>query len=353
MKQWLKLIIDAPQKKGLPILSFPCTSLMGISVKELINSSDLQAKGMKSVAQHVDSAAVVSFMDLSVEAECFGAEICFTDNEVPTVVGSIISSYEEAEHLSIPAVGTARSHIYVEALGKAVKLIDDRPVLAGCIGPFSLAGRLMDVSQIMMDCYEEPEKVHLVLQKTTMFIKEYALAFKNVGANGIVIAEPLAGLLSPDFVEEFSSFYMKEIIEAVQDDDFLVVYHNCGNNTPRIIESLSKMGAGAWHFGNAIDMSKVMPLVPSHILVMGNIDPAGEFAHGTVASIMRATESLLTQCASYPNFMISSGCDIPPHARWENIEAFFAAIHNFYQENVPDLFGATGGEDFSNFTCKK
>ena len=48
---------------------------------------------------------------------------------------------------------------------KACQEISDRPVLAGCIGPFSLAGRLMDVSEIMILCYEEPELVHAVLGK--------------------------------------------------------------------------------------------------------------------------------------------------------------------------------------------
>ena len=34
---------------------------------------------------------------------------------------------------------------------------------------------------------------------------------------------------------------------------------------------------------------------------------------------------LLNRCAAHPNFIISSGCDIPPMSPWENIDAFFAA----------------------------
>ncbi len=30
----------------------------------------------------------------------------------------------------------------------------------------------------------------------------------------------------------------------------------------------------------------------------------------------------------YPNFLISSGCDIPPITPWENIDAFFAAVQS-------------------------
>ena len=69
-----------------------------------------------------------------------------------------------------------------------------------------------------------------------------------------------------------------------------------------------------------------MKATPADILVMGNIDPAGQFANGTVASITAATLSLLDKCGSFPNFVPSSGCDIPAHAKWENIQAFFAAV---------------------------
>jgi len=83
MKKWVEDLRTADVKKTMPILSFPSVSLMGITVKELINDPDLQAKGMKAVADEVDSAASVSMMDLSIEAEAFGAKIQMSEDEVP------------------------------------------------------------------------------------------------------------------------------------------------------------------------------------------------------------------------------------------------------------------------------
>ena len=57
--------------------------------------------------------------------------------------------------------------------------------MGGCIGPFSLAGRLMDVSEAMINCYEEPEMVHIVLKKATKFLIDYISAYKEAGADGI------------------------------------------------------------------------------------------------------------------------------------------------------------------------
>ena len=59
MKAWLEELRLAPKKKAMPVLSFPCIQLLDISVKELIASGEMQAKGMKLVADRIPSAAAV------------------------------------------------------------------------------------------------------------------------------------------------------------------------------------------------------------------------------------------------------------------------------------------------------
>lgn len=333
MKKWVQDMIEAPVKKAMPVLSFPAIQLMNISVKDLISDSDLQAKGMKAVADRTDAAASVSLMDLSVEAECFGSEIHISDDEVPTVVGSIIESEEDADALKIPEIGSGRTQIYIDAIEKALSLITDRPVFAGVIGPFSLAGRLMDVTEAMVYCYDEPDMVHTVLDKVSTFIINYMKAYKAVGAHGVVMAEPLAGLLSPALAEEFSSDYVKKIIDAVQDDEFIVVYHNCGNCTIQMIDSILDTGSPVLHFGNAIAMDDMMTHIPETVIAMGNVDPAGQFRNGDIQSIQDSTKEIMKKCCKYKNFVISSGCDIPPMSKWENIDAFFDAVKEFYNAN--------------------
>lgn len=331
MMNWVDEILSAKQKKGFLILSFPAIQKMGITVKELISSSDLQAQAMKIVADSTpEAAASVSMMDLSLEAEAFGSTIHLSDDEVPTVTGSIVNSEEDADALKVPEIGAGRTQIYIDAIEKSVQLIKDRPVFAGVIGPFSLAGRLMDVSEAMIYCYDEPDMVHTVLEKVSEFLINYINAYKAVGANGVLMAEPLAGLLSPALEEEFSCEYVKKIVAATQTEDFLVGYHNCGNCTVHQINSIAENGCRMLHFGNAIDMADMVPKIPSNIVVMGNVDPAGQFRNGTPESVKTSTVELMEKCSSYPNFVPSSGCDIPPLSPWDNIQAFFDGIHEFY-----------------------
>ena len=170
MRAWLDALVAAPVKKAMPVLSFPSVALLDISVTELISHSEKQAEGMVRIAQRCDTAAAVSMMDLSIEADCFGSNIRYSDEDVPTVLGGIVNTQADADALQVPAVGAGRSGRYIEAIRQAKAAINDRPVFAGVIGPFSLSGRLMDVTQAMLFCYDEPEMVHTVLSKVTQFL---------------------------------------------------------------------------------------------------------------------------------------------------------------------------------------
>lgn len=330
MEGWLRQQLTAEKRRALPLLSFPSIQLMGVTVRDLISDSSLQAKGMVEIARRCPAAAAVSMMDLSVEAECFGSQICISDGEVPTVVGAVIETLEDAEAMRVPKTGSGRTGLYVDAISEALKLISDRPVFAGVIGPFSLAGRLMDITNIMINCYEEPEMVHVAMEKATDFLLAYTLAYKAAGANGVVMAEPVTGLLSPDLCKEFSSPYVKKIVDAVQDDHFIVIYHNCGPTVSRMVPEILSTGAAAYHFGNAVRMEDVLSQMPPDTLTMGNVDPVSAFCNGAPEKVREDTLAVMEACCKYPNFLISSGCDIPPASPWENIDAFFSAVEEFY-----------------------
>ena len=313
-------------QRAMPVLSFPAVQKMNATVEQLVKTSELQAQAMEIVAHSTDTLAAVSLMDLSVEAEAFGASVRFSPDEVPAVTGQLVSDEDEADALEVPDLDAGRAKVCAEGIRLAKQRIQDKPVLSGMIGPFSLAGRLMDVSEIMYICFDEPETVHKVLEKATEYLISYGTLLKEAGADGIVMAEPLAGILNPNMAEEFSVPYVRRIIDALQDENFAVIYHNCGNSVPSMLEQIFSQGAAAYHFGNAVDMADVLSRAPSDVLCMGNIDPAGQFTLGTPDSIRAATRELIARCGGYKNFVPSSGCDIPARAKWENINAFFEAL---------------------------
>jgi len=102
-----------------------------------------------------------------------------------------------------------------------------------------------------------------------------------------------------------------------------------------MLESIASTGAMAYHFGNSVDIERDIILrLPESVTVMGNVDPVGVFRMGTPETVRSDTFGLLERCEKYPNFVISSGCDIPPMTPWENIDAFFSAVDEFYNKRT-------------------
>ena len=95
-------------------------------------------------------------------------------------------------------------------------------------------------------------------------------------------------------------------------------------------ESLVSNGAAAYHFGDAVDLKEMLEKMPENVPVCGNISPSEQFLNGTPDSMKSAVTQLLKKCSVHRNFVLSSGCDIPPASSWENINAFFEASKDFY-----------------------
>ncbi len=328
MKQWVADIIHQKEVTAMPVMTHPGIELNGNTVREAVSKGKVHAEAVIKLTQAYQSAAACTIMDLTTEAESFGAEIAFSDEAVPAVVGHMLTDVKSINELQVPSLSAGRIPQYLKANLLAARAIQDRPVFAGCIGPFSLAGRLYDMSEIMVLIYEHPDEAHTLLAKCTQFIEKYCEALKQTGVNGVLMAEPAAGLMSNDDCKTFSSAYVKYIVNKVQDDNFIVVLHNCGNQG-HCTEAMVETGAAAYHFGNKCQMEEVIKEVPPTALAMGNLDPVSLFKDGTPEQMRKATLDLLEKTRQYPNFVLSSGCDTPPHTPIENVNEFFKALDDW------------------------
>jgi uroporphyrinogen decarboxylase len=325
MKPVTKKALSSSTRVAMPILTFPGGRLIGASVKQMVHDAAKQTAAQLLLRDRFHSPALLSAMDLSAEAEEFGATVQFSDHEVPTVIGRLVSDLLSVDSLPVPPVGSKRTRVYLDTIRYLSREKGDSLLLAGLIGPFSLAGRLFGVSEALLATAMEPEGITPLVEKTTRFLIAYARAFKNAGADGLIMAEPTAGLMSPAAMMEFSSSYIRRIIDAVEDQHFQVVLHNCGARIGHLAAK-RESGASVLHFGKPMDIVAALKQVPPDFLICGNLDPAGVFINSTPGEVASLTEQLLAETAGYRNFIISSGCDIPAHSPMANIDAFFSAV---------------------------
>jgi uroporphyrinogen decarboxylase len=328
MLGWKESILSSPRRLALPIMTQPGIALIGANVREAVSNPKVHYRAAKILAERFPAIAATIMMDLSVEAESFGSTIVFGDHEVPTVTRRLVDTVDSIERLRVPDITEGRLPMNISVASRLADTITDRPVFAGCIGPISLAGRLFDVAEMMMAMYMDAATIHLLLEKCMRLLLAYVSAFKKAGANGVIIAEPVAGTLSPELCAAFSSAYVAQIVEAVQDDSFIVILHNCGDTEP-LLESMEATGAWGIHLGNKCNIVAAIKTIHPERLVLGNLDPVSIFKDGTPSAVYDAATVLLNATARHPNFVLSSGCDIPAGTSIENVEAFYSAVKDF------------------------
>jgi uroporphyrinogen decarboxylase len=330
MKSWINQQLSNKTRISIPIMTHPGIELIGKKVIDAVQDGEVHAQAIKKLAEVYPSAATTVIMDLTLEAEAFGCQIEFQENDMPHILGRLLTCAEDIENLKVPDLYAGRMQEYLKANKLTVELGIDKPVLAGVIGPFSLAGRLYDVSEIMMACYIEPDSIMLLLDKCTEFIINYCRELKRIGCSGVVVAEPAAGLLANEDCQVFSSLYVKRLVDELQDETFTIVLHNCGNRG-HCTDAMLYTGANAYHFGNAIDMVETLKYCPKDKLIMGNVDPVGVMKMQSPTEIKAYISDLLKRTSGFDNFVLSTGCDLPPHVPAENVQAFFGALDEYNQ----------------------
>ncbi len=317
---------SSPRPPVMPIGAYAGLALTGARVRDVVTDSEAQVASVLALHERLGTPSLLTAMDLSAEAEAFGASVRLTDDEIPAVLGRLVRSAGEVADLGHPVPGDGRTRVHLEAATDLVAA-DCGLVLGGMIGPFSLAARLFGVAEALEATLSEPATIHAILVQVTPFLIDYARSFRDLGAAGVIVAEPAAGLLSPRGLAAFSVPYVRRIVEAVQDERFSVVLHNCGAK-PVHLERTLECGADAYHFGAPMDLAAAVARADGRAVICGNVDPT--FIHdGPPDVVHSAAERLLRDVASADGsgaFVLSSGCDLPPGTPLENVAALCRAV---------------------------
>ena len=320
-----RLVLSSPQPLPMPIATYPGMALTGALVRDVVTNPHAQFEIQAALRGRYRTPVVLSAMDLSAEADAFGCEVRLSDHEVPSIPGRLVTSRAEADRLAVPQPGDRRTGVYLEAVRLLRRVTGHPLVLGGCIGPFSLAARIVGVKEAMELTVLDPDLMHRVLEKSARFLAAYVRAFSDAGAHGLIMAEPAAGLLSPRSMTAFSSDYIRQIAAAVDPARFTLILHNCAAKVVHLPAMLAT-GLTAFHFGAPMDLPVALGKVPAKVILCGNLDPAAVFCQMTPEEVSVRTADLLAATAGHRNFVISSGCDLPPDSWLASLDAFFDAV---------------------------
>lgn len=306
----------------VPLGTYPILKECGKTAQDVLTDPDQQMVALKKISEKIPTDMLLSFMDLSVEAEALGLNIEFNEKSSPQVTEHPIKNEEELAKLVVPDPQTAgRMPVYT----KVQKLMTKEfTVMTGSYvaSPFTLAGLLMGAEDLAMNTIMKPEFCYKTLEFTVDVLKNYANALVEAGADFIVVLDPTAVLLSAKSYEEFILPYNKKLFEQI---DAPVVLHTCGN-TKHILPHMGQTGAQALSLDALVNMKEAAEIVPEDIVLMGNLDPVRVFKNLTEEEVYQKAKEQLAEMKKINNYVLSSGCDIPYETKIENIVAFCNAV---------------------------
>ncbi len=348
------------QLAGRPVDRPTCYSGMGNAT-----TAGLEKLGLRFAEVHGDPAkmaalaassvelfgyeAAVAPFDLCVEAEALGCRMNTYESLdallYPTIKEKAIKSQEEISRFAVPSDLRQRGRIPIirEAL-RQLRAGVGREAAVGTylLGPFTLAGQLMELDQLFMLSLGERELIRGLLRKLTPVVVELAEDFLQAGADFITIREMGAAsdILSPRAFQDLVQPLLQEIASRISGPKIL---HICGQ-TDKIVEMMAGCGYDALSVEQKNDVSATRTKIGSGPLVFGNLDAFNLLVKGSPGQVREAVQAALDAGVD----SIWPGCDIWPEAKLENLQAMVETTNSegagrWHRNGHPSAALAGGG----------
>ncbi len=315
-----------------PLMGFPGLKAVNSTIKLAQQNYGEHYKVLQALVQRFHPDIIFPLMDLSVEANALGRYTVFPEEDMPTVTPNDFKIEQLHKLKSINIAFDTRLQGYVEMI-KLMGLSFPAALFRGAYvtGPYTLAAQIMGSDAAAMATITDPDKLQTLCECTTLVIRDYVRLLVGAGAQIVCILEPSAVMLGPEQFERFSSDFVGIITQDCSSSDVALIYHTCGN-TMHLIEKMAGSGVDAVSLDSpkvGVDLKEVAERLNEKTIVIGNINPTGDILNATPDVVAHTVSHLLKEMDPYPNFILSTGCDLPLETPLENIKAFMDTGRNY------------------------
>jgi [methyl-Co(III) methanol-specific corrinoid protein]:coenzyme M methyltransferase len=290
------------------------------------NPKLLAATAVSSYKLFGFECAVVPY-DITVEAEVLGCTVNMYPHKeeiiYPTIKEKAINTIED---LKIPddLSSSGRVPVVVEAI-KLLKTEVSNELAVGTyiLGPFLLAGQIMELEGLLKKAYKDAEEINRILNVLTDFIIQLARVYKDAGVDYITIREmgASADVLSPRMFRSLIKPHLDKIMHEI---DSPKVLHICGNTNPIVVD-MADTGADAISVEAKNDVEKTRKLLGKDTLVFGNLDTYQVLCLGTPEDV----EKEVLRCIQAGVSAVWPGCDIWPDIPAENMRILVNTVKRY------------------------
>jgi len=209
---------------------------------------------------------------------------------------------------------------YIPELIKAVEILkkevgDEVPIVAGIIGPFTIAGSLLDSVPLLKATFKAPEKIRPFLDVGEKAGTALAKALVDAGADIISCEDMTASpeLIHPKTYRNFELEYQRKQFAAIPVPKIL---HICGN-VDSIVEWMGQTGAEILSLEPKASAKLAREKCGSDIILMGGVDTATTLFMKDADTVTEGCEETIADGIQ----ILAPGCAVAPGTPMENLLA--------------------------------
>ncbi len=209
---------------------------------------------------------------------------------------------------------------YIPELIKAVEFLkkevgDEVPIVAGIIGPFTIAGSLLDSVPLLKATFKSPQKIRPFLDVGEKAGTALARALVDAGADIISCEDMTASpeLIAPKTYKELELEYQRIQFDAIPVPTIL---HICGN-VDAMVEWMGQTGANILSLEPKASAKLAREKCGSDIILMGGMDTATTLYMKDPDTVKQGCEEAIDDGIQ----ILAPGCAVAPGTPTENLLA--------------------------------
>lgn len=239
---------------------------------------------------------------------------------------------QSADELDALDVTMIENDPWIQKIREAARLVseeigDSHMVAVTAWGPFTLAGQIYGVEQFMRATLKKQAEVEKTLKFATELLKQFyrpMLEAKTITMASIADPTASGDLISGRVFQKFDLSYLQDLDNWIKSYGAFVWLHICGNTTDKLT-LIAQTGADCFSLDYKVNLAKAKEVMGGKMCIAGNVDPVSYLYNGTPESVAEASAKCIADAAPGGGYILTSGCDLPPTVKMENIQAMMLA----------------------------
>lgn len=305
-----------------------------VAMEQYRNNPKLIAECFIAAVDKYSYDGILVDIDTVTLAGAVGVPVDFPKDDPARTHTGNVGNLEDVVHLKPVKV---EDYKYIQIWLEAVRLLkeyykDEIYIRGNCDqAPFSLASMMRGAQNWMLDLMTgTDEQLESLLEYCTDASSQFVKLMAQTGCDMVSNGDSPAGpeMISAEMYLKYAMPYEKKIVEVAHQAGVVYTLHICGN-TDVILEHMLLTGADAFELDYKTDIAKIFNTIQNTKTFIGNIDPSGVLALGTVDVVQKKTMELLSIYKNSNRFILNAGCAIPPNTPSVNLRMMIDTARNY------------------------